>query len=371
MDWRADRPYNDLPSLPPASEIETKPILKAAIEARAALASLEQAAAGLPNPTVLINSIPILEAQASSEIENIVTTTDDLFRFAEDEDAATNPATREALRYRTALFEGFRRAQSRPLSANTAIEICSIIQQREMPLRSRPGTFIGNPVTHEAIYTPPDDPKVITALLTNWERFVHESDDLDPLIVMAAAHYQFEAIHPFEDGNGRTGRVMNVLVLVAAGLISQPILYLSRYIIETKGTYYRLLQGVTADQDWQAWILYMLEGIRQTALFTLRKIAAIRELQHEFHEQLRDIQGTANADLLQLLFEQPYARIASVMAGCGISRPTATGWLNTLAEAGLLSKRKAGRELLYVNVRFMELLTRSEPVDERGTPTLF
>lgn len=240
-----------------------------------------------------------------------------------------------------------------------------------MPLRSMPGTFIGNPSTHEAIYTPPDDVGTIRSLLSNWERFVHESADVDPLIVMAVAHYQFEAIHPFEDGNGRTGRVLNVLVLVAAGLISQPILYLSRYLIENKGTYYRLLQGVTTDQDWQSWILYMLEGIRQTANFTLRKIAAIRALQSEFHDRLRDVQGTVNADLLQTLFEQPYSRIANVMARCGVSRPTATGWLNTLADAGLLAKIKAGRELLYVNVPFMQVLTRDEPIDERGVPTLF
>jgi Fic family protein len=371
MNWSPFVANNALAPLPPKADIETKAILKATIEARAALASLEQAATSLPNPTVLINSIPILEAQASSEIENIVTTTDDLFRYAQDETAASNPATREALRYRTALFEGFKRAQSRPLNANTAIEICSIIKQREMPLRSRPGTFIGNPTTHEAIYTPPDDGALIKSLLSNWERFVHQSRGIDPLIVMAVAHYQFEAIHPFEDGNGRTGRVMNVLVLVAAGLISQPILYLSRYIIENKGTYYRLLQGVTATGDWQSWILYMLEGIRQTANFTLRKIAAIRGLQTEYQDRLRDVQGSVNADLLQTLFEQPYSRIANVMARCGVSRPTATGWLNALADADLLVKIKAGRELLYVNLPFMQVLTRDEPIDEPGSPTLF
>lgn len=370
MTWSASQPYNDLPELPPAIELETKAVLKAAIEARAALAALEQAASSIPNPIVLINSIPILEAQASSEIENIVTTTDELFKYAQDERGAANPATREALQYRTALFEGFRLAQSRPLNTTTAVEVCSIIKQREMPIRKLPGTYIGNPDTHEAIYTPPVGADLIKAKLSNWEKFIHESGHLDPLIIMAVAHYQFEAIHPFEDGNGRTGRVLNVLVLIAAGLLSQPILYLSRYIIENKGAYYRLLQRVTADGDWQSWILFMLEGIRDTAVFTMKKIAAIKDLEHEFQTSLRQLYGSVNADFLAILFEQPYSRIANVMARCAISRPTATSWLNTLADSGLLVKIPVGRERLYVNVQFMDALTRDEP-PEVEEPTLF
>jgi Fic family protein len=351
--------------------LESKAILKSAIEARAALAALEQAAASLPNPTVLINTIPILEAQASSEIENIVTTTDELFKYAQDERAAANPATREALRYRTALFEGFRQAQSRPLNTTIAAEVCSIIQQREMSIRQLSGTYIGNPVTREAIYTPPVGAALIAEKLANWERFIHESGDLDPLIVMAVSHYQFEAIHPFEDGNGRTGRVLNVLILVQARLLSQPVLYLSRYIIENKSTYYQLLQRVTAERDWQSWVLFMLEGIRQTAIFTLNKINAIKELESEFQDRLRDLYGSVNADFLAILFEQPYARIANVMARCAISRPTATSWLNTLVDAGMLLKVPVGRERLYVNVSFIELLTRDEPLVPLIDPTLF
>ncbi|PZQ89068.1 MAG: addiction module protein [Leifsonia xyli] len=362
MTWRPSAPYNDLPGLPPRAELETKPVLKLVIEARAALAALDQSSRSLPNPTVLLNAIPILEAQASSEIENIVTTTDDLFRYAQDESAATSPATREALRYRTALFTGFQRARSRPLSATTAAEICSLIKQREMQVRQLPGTYIGSPVDHAPIYTPPVGADVIRSHLQNWEEFVHADGGLDPLVTMAVAHYQFEAIHPFEDGNGRTGRVLNVLLLVAAGLLSQPILYLSRYIIENKSAYYELLLRVTRDGDWQSWILYMLEGVRQTAEATIRKIDAIKQLEDEVTADLRAQFGTVNADLLAVLFEQPYARIATVMARTGVSRPTATNWLNALAESGALVKLSLGRERLFVNTRFMELLTRDESI---------
>lgn len=370
MVWDPAAPYLELPELPPQGELETRTVMKLTIEARAALASLEQAMKSLPNPTVLINTIPLLEAQASSEIENIVTTTDELFRFADDESAAKDPATREALRYRSALFRGFERAKARPITANAATEICSIIKQRDMRFRDLPGTFIGNPVTHDPVYTPPVGRDVIAAKLSNWERFVHESRQLDPLVVMAAAHYQFEAIHPFDDGNGRTGRVLNVLLLVGAGLLSQPILYLSRYIIENKGAYYDLLLDVTARGSWEPWILYMLEAVRSTALYTLAKIEAIAELQRRFHTDIRAVRGTADARFLEVLFEQPYTRIAAVMTRCGVSRPTAAGWLNELDGAGLLRKIAVGRERIFVNTAFMDALTRDENLDQ-GSPTLF
>ncbi len=372
--WDSSKPYNDLPALPPAADLETRQVLKAAIEARSALAALNQAAQSIPNPTVLINSISILEAQASSEIENIVTTTDDLFKYAQDENGASNPAIREALRYRTALYEGFNRVTERPLNTSTALEICSIVKMHEMHVRKFPGTFIGSPVTHEAIYTPPVGEALILDKLANWEEFIHAQDNLDPLIRMAVAHYQFEAIHPFEDGNGRTGRILNVLILVEADLLSQPILYLSRYVIRNRSDYYGLLQSVTAHGAWEPWILYMLEGIRQSALFTLRKIAAIRDLQAEFHEVLRDsLTSGVNADLLAILFEQPYCRITNVMERCGVSRPTATNWLKTLADRGVLLNLKAGRERLFVNTQFLALLTRDEDIQEKPAlePVLF
>ncbi|WP_231600488.1 Fic family protein [Salinibacterium sp. SWN248] len=370
MTWQPAHPYNELPELPPSVEIETKRVLKAVIEARTALATLDQAARRMTNPTVLINSIPLLEAQASSEIENIVTTTDDIFRFAQDESAATNPATKETLKYRTALFAGIRLIASRPLSSTTAVHVCTIVNGREMDVRRLPGTYIGNPATGAAIYTPPSGETVIRDKLGNWESFLHESRGLDPLVVMAIAHYQFEAIHPFEDGNGRTGRILNVLMLMSAGLIDQPILYLSRYIIENKDKYYRLLLEVTRDGNWEEWILFVLEGIRLTALSTVSKIDRIQVLQDETLSTIREITSAANADLLAVLFEQPYCRIANVVSHCRVSRPTATNWLNALVREGVLVDVKAGRERLFINSKFFELLMKSESAPE-SEQTLF
>lgn len=372
MSWRAEDPYNDLPLLPPAAELETKRVLKATIEARSALATLDQASRRIPNPNVLINSIPLLEAQASSEIENIVTTADELFRFAQDESAAASPDTKETLRYRAALFAGLESIKQRPLSATTAIEVCSMIKLREMHVRNLPGTYIGNPQTKQAIYTPPSDALALRDLLSNWERFIHESGDLDPIVVMAVAHYQFEAIHPFEDGNGRTGRILNVLLLVGSGLLQLPILYLSRYIIQNRADYYKLLLSVTAESNWEEWVLFIVEGLRQTALATVQKIDAIRELQDWTAERIREVTSAgSNSDLLSVLFEQPYCRITNVIDSCHVSRPTATGWLNALVTAGVLFDVRVGRERLFINSAFVNLLTRDEPQSARDEPTLF
>ena len=257
MTWRADQPYNALPPLPPAPEhMEAVPILKACISARAALAELKQAGELLPNQTLLINLVPLLEAKDSSEIENIVTTMDRLFQFAQEEGAA-DPATKEALRYRTALYQGFRQLDQRPLCVTTATEVCSTLKGQEMDLRKIPGTVIANQTVGKVVYTPPVGEDVIRNLLGNWEQFLHTEDDIDPLIKMAVSHYQFEAIHPFLDGNGRTGRIVNVLYLIEQQLLTLPILYLSRYIVQHKQDYYRLLTQVTREQDWQAWVLFM------------------------------------------------------------------------------------------------------------------
>jgi len=241
MKWRPDQPYNALPPLPPpVDEVETRAILKACIPARAALAELKQAGELLPDQGLLIHLLPLLEARDSSEIENILTTTDKLFRHAQRESGA-DAATREALRYRTALYQGFRQLRDRPLSTATAIEACSTLKNQAMDLRKLPGTVIANQMTGEVIYTPPVGENVIQDLLSNWERFVHADDDLDPLIRMAISHYQFEAIHPFYDGNGRTGRILNVLYLIEQGLLTLPILHLSRYVVQYRSEYYRLL----------------------------------------------------------------------------------------------------------------------------------
>lgn len=358
--WRSDVPYNELPPPPGIGQLETYAVLKAAIGANAALAKLDQAVVSIPNPTVLINSIPLLEAQASSEIENIVTTTDDLFRHLED-DAGADPATRETLRYRTALRVGFERTVDRGLTTSAALDVCSTIKGREMQIRALPGTRIGNPVTGEVAYSPPEGRALIEGKLSEWERFIHSDDGMDPLVRMAAAHYQFEAIHPFADGNGRTGRILNVMMLVEAGLLRMPVLYLSRYIIDTKNDYYRLLLAVTSDGAWEAWLLYILAGIEQTSVDTLRKIEALRALQDDFGQRARAAsRGGADSIFQSVLFEQPYCRINTVISRCGVSRPTATAWLSALVDAGMLQEAKVGRDRLFINREFLDLFVRPE-----------
>lgn len=333
-------------------------MLKDAVEARAALARLDEATGSIPNPAVLINAIPLLEAQASSEIENIVTTTDALFRHAED-DAHADPATKEALRYRAALRAGFDHVRSRGLTASVAMQVCTTITGHDMDLRSLPGTRIGNPITGEVTYSPPEGRDVIALKLADWERFIHADDGMDPVVRMAAAHYQFEAIHPFTDGNGRTGRILNILMLTDSGLLGQPLLYLSRYFIETKADYYRLLLKVTAENAWEDWIRYVLKGVAQSSLETTRMIADIKSLQDRFANTARAIsRGSADSELQSVLFEQPYSRISTVMARCEVSRPTAVKWLDALVGAGALTDVRVGRERLFINHDLLELLGR-------------
>lgn len=303
--------------------------------------------------------MPLLEAQASSEIENIVTTADELFMHLES--GGGDHATKEALRYRGALFAGVDSIRTRPLTAMTAIRVCSELQGRDMDVRATPGTRIANPATREIVYSPPEGASVIREMLSAWERFLHAEDDLDPLVRMAVAHYQFEAIHPFPDGNGRTGRVINILMLIGAGLLRDPILYLSRAIIARKNDYYRLLRAVTSDGAWEEWILYMLEAVRESAASTTRKIGAIRTCQGDIAERARTATpGGRDARFLDVLFEQPYCRIGTVVEHCGVSRQTASTWLHALVSAGLLRDVKVGREILFVNHEFLNVLTRAE-----------
>lgn len=360
MSWRPDVPFNDLPPLPPTDlDLEPKPVLKAAVEARTALATLAQAGQLLPNPHILIHAVPLLEAQASSEIENIVTTADELFKHVES--GGGDHATKEALRCRAALFAGVESIRERPLTAATAARICSELQGREMAVRAVPGTRIANPTTRQVVYAPPEGAELIREKLSAWERFIHGEDDLDPLVRMAVAHYQFEAIHPFHDGNGRIGRVINILMLIEAGLLHEPILYLSRAIIARKNDYYRLLRAVTADGAWIEWVLYMLDVVRDSAVSTTKKIAAIRTCQEDIAERARAATpGGRDAQFLAVLFEQPYCRISTVADRCDVSRQTASSWLHALVTADLLSDVKVGREILFVNHDFLDVLTRPE-----------
>lgn len=355
MTWSPDAPYDDLPLLPPRGELESRRVLKATIEARDALARLDARARALPNPTILINAIPLLEAQASSEIENIVTTTDELFSAAVADVSAT-AAAREALRYRSALRCGYEQVGQRPLTANTAAEICAVIRGHDEGFR-RGEVFIGDPATRRRVYTPPAGREALERLLDNWSAFLNEPTDLDPLVRMAVAHYQFEAIHPFTDGNGRTGRIMNVLMLCDAGLLHLPLLYLSRYIIESKDEYYRLLRLVTSEGSWEDWVLYVVEGVRATSLRTCELVDRIEDAQSSVLDAVRTVVGSANHDLVALLMEQPYARSLDVMEHCGVSRPTAAKWLRGLVAEGTLQELRVGRQVLFINKPMMSVLT--------------
>jgi len=356
--WRPDQPYNDLPPLPPAADLETRTVLKQCIAARTALAELKQAAELIPNQGVLINALPLLEAQASSEIENIVTTTDRLFQFQNIEEHA-DPATREALRYSSALLEGFRALKQHPLNTRTAEQVCTRIKGMDIQVRRVPGTALVNQVTGEVIYMPPVGEDLLRTKLANWERYLHEARDVDPLIRMAAGHYQFEAIHPFTDGNGRTGRVLNSLFLIQEDLLTLPILYLSRYIIKNKAEYYRLLLDVTRNQAWQPWIIFLLQGIEDTARWTTAKIAAIRTLSGLTITHVKQAAPKIySRELVDLIFDLPYCRIQNLVERDIAGRQAASRYLKQLVEVGVLEERTVGRDKLFIHPKLMHLLTR-------------
>ena len=323
-----------MPVLPPNLElIETRDVLKACISARAALAELKQAGALLPNQSMLINLLPLLEAKDSSKIENIVTTTDQLFRYAQ-QDSGADQSTKEALRYRTALYQGFMQLERKPLCTTTAIDVCSTLKNTAM------------------------DEQVVRDLLSNWEQFLHGTDSIDPLIKMAVSHYQFEAIHPFYDGNGRTGRILNVLYLIEQKLLTLPILYLSRYIVAHKQDYYRLLNQVTQNQAWEEWLVFMLRGVEQTSLWTCEKIAAIRALMEKTANAIwEQLPKLYSYELVQVIFEQPYCRISNLVERDIAKRQTASVYLKQLVEIGILEETTSGKEKLFVNPRLMKLMT--------------
>lgn len=357
-DWHPDHPYNTLPLLPPGQEIETRAVLKRCITARAALAELKQAAELIPNQNMLVNTLPLLEAKDSSEIENIVTSTDKLFQFSQS-DSLADPATKEALRYRTALYRGFRSLAERPLCTATAIEVCRTTKGVDLDIRRTPGTRLANDRTGQTIYTPPEGEHLLRDLLSNWEKFLHYEEDLDPLVRMAMAHYQFEAIHPFSDGNGRTGRVINILYLIQQNLLGLPILYLSRHISAHRADYYRLLLEVTRNGAWEPWILFMLQAVEETAQWTTAKIGAIRRLAEHTSNYIREKQPKIySRELVDVIFEQPYCRIANLVDKKIAQRQAASSYLKDLVSIGVLREQQVGREKLFIHPRLMQLLTR-------------
>jgi Fic family protein len=356
--WNPEQPYNDLPPLPPDADLETTAILRQLVKSRAALQGLNQATLLIPNPGILINTLPLLEAQASSEIENVVTTADSLFQHVSAE-KVSDPATKEALRYRQAILEGYSGLRTRPITTRTAEELCSRIKDAEMSIRRVPGTKLSNTSTGKIIYTPPESEQLIRTLLANWEEFLHQSGELDPLIRMAVSHYQFEAIHPFTDGNGRTGRVLNSLYMVEQKLLSLPVLYLSQYIIAHKAEYYRLLLDVTSAGTWEPWILFMLRAVEETSDFTTAKIAAIRRLaEHTFDYVKANLPKIYSHELVDAVFEQPYCRIGNLVDRNIAGRQAASRYLKALAAVGVLREQAVGREKLFVQPRLLKLLTQ-------------
>ncbi len=364
------RPF-DLPPLlagsVPMAEWENADVFRACIKANTALAALKEAAALLPNPDVMLSSLVLLESKASSEIENIVTTTDELFQYAAKDPAKADLAVKETLQYRESLYHGLDQLRTRPLATTLIEEICSRTKGMEMRVRKVPGTALVNARTQETIYTPPQGEALLREKLADWERFCHaevsdeaRGGEIDPLVRMAVLHYQFEAIHPFLDGNGRTGRVLNLLYLVDKGLLTSPVLYLSRYILNHRSGYYALLLAVSREgtvDAWQQWLLYMLEAVRETAAWTLEKIKAISRLMQNTHEQIqRDTKLGNQKGLVELIFRLPYCRVADVVQAQIAKRQTASVYLQTLTDTGLLQTRGNGREKLYLNHRLIDLL---------------
>ncbi|HQL09869.1 MAG TPA: Fic family protein [Lentisphaeria bacterium] len=352
-------PYNDLPPLPPCSDVETKAVLRKAVSASRAVAELKGLGATLPNQSMLVNSLVVQEAQASSEIENIVTTHDALFKAITAQSSA-DVATKEVLRYREALWLGYNALRAEPrLTSELFVRLVQVICECDTGIRENPGVFIGNARTREIVYTPPEGAELIRHKLGELEQFIHADTSLEPLVKLALIHYQFEAIHPFSDGNGRTGRIINILFLVQQGLLDLPVLYLSRYIIDNKSGYYRLLREVTTHNAWEPWVLFMLAAVEETALLTRRRILAIRDLlQHTVELARQQLPPRVySKELIEVLFQQPYTK-GQYLVDAGIAeRQTAAEYLKELEAIGVLKRQKIGKENLFLNVKLYELLT--------------
>ena len=372
MHFQPDKPYNRLPDLPPKVELETVRVLKAINRAARALAELKGRTHTIPNPTILLNTIAMQEAKLSSEIENIFTTNDELYRglSIDGNGGSTSPHAKEVLHYREALWQGMKTLQDRPvLSTNLAVDIVNTIKEHNAGIRKLPGTKIKNPTTDEIIYTPPEGEDLIREKLAKLERFCNDTEsDLDPLARMALMHYQFEAIHPFYDGNGRAGRILLILYLVMNRLLELPILFLSRFIIEHKTQYYRRLRAVTEHGEWEAWLLYMLEAVEATAHGTTQKINAIYGLLVDTMEKAKRVlpKRTFSKDLIELIFEQPYCKIRFVEKAGIAKRLTATKYLRDLEKAGFVRAIKQGTELIFINHALWRLLT-DEPLPKHAT----
>ena len=342
------------------TQLETVAVLKAAAKAHRYLAELKGVSASIPNESILINTLSLQEAKDSSEVENIITTHDELYK-AGLSDHTDNPAAKEVQDYAIALKEGFNNIrQHRIIRLNDILVIQQIMEKNNAGLRKVSGTELKNIATGEVVFTPPQDAREIEALMDNLVNYINDDqqDDYDPLIKMAIIHHQFESIHPFYDGNGRTGRIINILYLVAQGLLDIPVLYLSRYIIRNKADYYRLLQETRDSQQWQPWLLFMLEGIAQTSQQTIILIQKIKQLMLQYKHGIREqLPKAYRQELINNLFTHPYTKIEFMMNELSVSRITATKYLEQLVEHGYLHKEKIGRSNYYINQPLFILLS--------------
>lgn len=353
-------PFNDLPDLPPLNFVESPEILRQLAKASRYLGELNGLCASLQDPNLLINTIILQESKESSAIENIVTTQDELYKANSETDNASD-AAKEVLCYKEAMYVGLERlnTQKNLLLSNTMIEIVQTIKKNQSGIRNTPGTELINAINGEVVYTPPCCEDVLREKLFALERFINdnEASNLDPLIKLAFIHYQFESIHPFSDGNGRTGRIINSLYLVQQGLLMQPVLYLSAYIVKYKSDYYQLLRGVTEKENWNDWVMYMLTAIIETAQMTTQKIRNMLLLKNEYEQQMKDVLGSSfSFELLQLMFMMPYLKIELLEKKGLAHRQTASSWLKKLTNAAILRPQKIGRTTYYINYKLMEIV---------------
>jgi len=358
--------------LPPKADLETKPILKRLASAHRYLAELKGKAATIPNENILINTLALQEAKDSSAIENIITTHDELYKALLFENLFSNASAKEVSRYADALKHGFFLVRKQKIiTQNHILTIQRILEQNDAGYRKLPGTALINEVTGETIYTPPQDYDTIARLMDNLVNFINDDklSEVDALIKMALLHFQFETIHPFYDGNGRTGRILNILYLVQQELLDLPILYLSRFIIQRKGDYYRLLQEIRDKENWEEWILYMLEGVEQTAKQTIHVIEEIRVLMQDYKHRIRtEHKKIYSQDLLNNLFKHPYTKIEFVMDELDVTRITATRYLNLLVDSGFLKKQKIGVSNFYINEPLYQLFKDSKITKQKVEP---
>ncbi|WP_158728203.1 Fic family protein [Flavobacterium sp. I-STPA6A] len=349
-----------IPSLPLQQEVESKVVLKKLALAHKALAELNGVAETIPNEVIILNTLSLQEAKDSSAIENIITTHDELFSSDSIAQQFASTAAKEVYNYATALKEGFAIVRNKRLiTCNQIIEIQSILEETKSGFRKLPGTALKNGETGETVYTPPQSHDEIITLMSNLENFINDDilTDIDPLVKMAIIHHQFESIHPFYDGNGRTGRIINILYLVKEDLLHLPILYLSRYINQNKSNYYHLLQETRITQNWEPWILFILEAVEQTSIQTTGIIRGIKKLMMDYKQKIRtELPKIYSQDLINNLFKHPYTKIDFLVQDLDITRQTASKYLDQLIELKLVTLHKIGKENFYINTALFEFL---------------